>query len=810
MPRALRIFLIAAGSLLGLVVVVFALAWFLMPKEWINREAQRQAGRLSGATVRWKRLSPGLQGFSLGARIEGLYARLPAQGPVRAEASAREVFVSFRLLPLFARRVEISAARVSDGGIALTDRGQPGGGMGKMPSTASGAAMALVLPKVELVRMDVRTRDRLGGGVDFRGLTATAQIDGTVQAPRWIRLDATAESLSWKPSAREPEMRLPGPLRVGLRADSRDSGKRLEITKGEVALGPIVSKVSGEIRTPGAGAQPELDLILAGGPQELKSSDEALKPFTAKSPATWTTRASWEVHVNGSPAAPYQIGRVTLKPLSISAANNSFALDQVDGNWTTAADQTYTASANGGGSGVSVSLTARGSTAPGGASNGEIVVQAPASRLNGLVPNAPTWSAGELECRAVFSVKPPAVPSVRWTVKGKGMSGTVPGVARPVGAMDFNVDGDERVVNVRSFTATVGSTRASLTGTVEQGKPLGTGSFQVTADRIVAEEWAPPKGAAGAAAPAGAPAKPAAPPPIPLRAFDAAVSIGELKSGTMTLRNVTMPVRYAAGAITVEPIHGAIGTGTLAGSLKVMDILTTAPNYAMHLDVKRAPVEELTSGVLPLKLDLAGFASGVIDLAGPGMPGGPATESLRGALTGTIEQGRFRESPTVLGLSKALGLTSGSPGDLVFKTITQSIRIDRGRLLLDKIKGDVGKDLFEMAGWMGLDRSLDVDLLLRLDPSRIQGGTALAAVARYARDKDGRLPVNVRITGTAMAPKFTIKPTKAMQAAGNRLGEQLLKSLTKPAKGDSSASDTTAGKEPVDPTTEALKRLLGK
>jgi hypothetical protein len=384
-------------------------------------------------------------------------------------------------------------------------------------------------------------------------------MEGTVTALRSIRIEARAESLIWKPSARDPEMTLPSPLRVDVRADSRDAGKRLAITNGEVALGPIASRLSGEIRTPGAGAPPELDLVLAGGPLDLRSSDEALRSLTAKSPAAWTARASWEVRVNGSPAAPYQAGRVTLKPLSVTAAKNSFALDQVDATWTTAADQTYIASANGGGSGVTIALTARGSTAPGGASNGEMTVHAPAARLNGLVPNAPTWSAGEVECRAVFSVTPPAAPSVRWTVKGKGMSGTVPGVARPVGALDFNVDGDERLVNIRSFTTSVGSTNASLTGTVEQGKPLGTGTFKVTADRIVAEEWAPPPGASPVAAPAGQAGHSPAPPPIPLRSFDAAVTVGELRSGTMTLRNVTLPVSYAGGTLSVEPIRGARG-----------------------------------------------------------------------------------------------------------------------------------------------------------------------------------------------------------------------------------------------------------
>src|SRR6267142_1355805 len=85
-----------------------------MPKDWIDQEAKRQAARIEGATVRWTRLRPGLSWLSLGVRVEGLYVRQPAenQGDARLEARAREIFVSFRLLPLLARRVEISAARV--------------------------------------------------------------------------------------------------------------------------------------------------------------------------------------------------------------------------------------------------------------------------------------------------------------------------------------------------------------------------------------------------------------------------------------------------------------------------------------------------------------------------------------------------------------------------------------------------------------------------------------------------------------------------------------------------------------------------
>src|SRR6185295_11285501 len=100
MARPVRIVLTVVGSLLGLLAIAVLAAWFLMPKDWIDKEARRQAARIEGSTVRWTSLRPGLSWLSLGVRIEGLYVRQPAegQGDARMEARIRELFVSFRLL----------------------------------------------------------------------------------------------------------------------------------------------------------------------------------------------------------------------------------------------------------------------------------------------------------------------------------------------------------------------------------------------------------------------------------------------------------------------------------------------------------------------------------------------------------------------------------------------------------------------------------------------------------------------------------------------------------------------------------------
>jgi hypothetical protein len=452
-------------------------------------------------------------------------------------------------------------------------------------------------------------------------------------------------------------------------------------------------------------------------------------------------------------------------------------------------------------------------------------VRAPAARLNGLVPNAPTWKSGDLECRAYFSIRPPAPPSIRWDVKGKGMSGTVPGLTRPLSHLDFHLNGDEQVATVNTLQATVGSTTAKVTGTIHQGKPLGTGTFQVAIDKLVAEEWAPPvsKDGAKGAAPAGK-AAPAAVPPIPFSSFDGSVTIGELHSAKLVLRDVVVPVRYAGGTLTAAPIKAAIGTGSVAGEAKLQSLTGPEPSYALHFDVKRAPVQDLASGLIPFQIGIGGVANGLIDLSGPGLPGPTVTDQLRGAITGSVEDGKLVETPVVTGLRSALGLGSAetNPSALAFKTLTHSLRIEAGRLLLDKVKGDLGKDLFEMTGSMGLDKSLNLNLLLRLAPERIQGKSALAAFAQYARDDKGRLPIQIQVGGNAMKPTFSVKPQKLLEGAGEKLKQDLVRQITESAEkkkqqqqsaaGDSAAarSDSTAAKDPLKQGRDALERLLGK
>ena len=812
MKRALRIVLLAAGSLIVLFAIVVGLAWVLLPRDRIEAEAKRQASLATGAVIEWKRFAPGFESWSLGVRLEDLSVRMPAKGPETLDAKVGSVFVRFRLLPLLFRRVEVSAANIRRARVLLIDRGVPPPSQPAKGGSAPG--MAVVLPRLDLSDISVSTRDPLGGGMDLKGIGGHVSIAGTLPAVRGVTIDVKAESLYWRASAKEAPLALPGPGELDVVLAGRDGGKRLEVTRGSLDLGPLESAVTGEVRLEGdvPGGAPVLAIRIEGKPQEIRSDMQAFQALAAKTAASWKGTASWVARIGGTIAAPQTEGTFALRPLRIEAQQNKFAFDRLEGKWSTAPDQTYDASANGEGSGVRLELEAKGSTRPGGASHGTLLVRAPAARLNGLVPNAPTWQSGELECRAVWEIRPPAPPRVRWNVTGRGLNGTVTGLARPVSGLEFRAAGDEINANLEAMKVTVGSTTARISGSVKQAKPLGTGTFRIDLDRLVVEEWAPPKGAKGAAPAAAGTAGP--PPPIPLSALTGTVTVRELRNGGLVVRDLVAPVRFEGGALSVAPIKGAIGSGSVEGALDVRSLLTD-PRYALQLEVKRAPVEQVAAGILPFRSPVTGLLNGSVALDGPGLPGPEAVDSLRGALSGTVDQGAFVAAPTLTQIQSLLGLSEKGP--VSFKSLSHTLRIERGRLLVDRVKGDLGVDRFDLTGSMGLDQSLNLAIHLSLAPSRLKGGGTLSSFANYARDSEGRIPLELTVGGTVLKPAVSVKAGRTLEAAGQKLGrklgQELVKGLTaRAAQADSASAraDSAAKKDPLKSGREALKRILGR
>jgi len=766
--RPLRIALVVAGGAVVAATVVFAAAWFLMPRDWIDSEARRQAAQMKGMTVRWTRLTPAIQWLSIGVKIEGLTARIPDVGPSRTDLKANEVFVSMKILPLLSRRVEVSSAKLDGAWVTLTDRGpEPE----KPPGAPQGPQFQIAVPRVDFHNLNVRMRDTLGSGMELRGLSGNVAFEGTLEEPSSIRASAKADSLFWKASAAAADMALPSPLALDADLEAKGGPGVLQVMHGTVDLGPLESALSGTVRFPkqgeSTGTGPALDLEISGKPQKIDSGAPAFRGLAAASPAKWEGTAAWNIHASGVTPKVVTNGTLNMTGFSVRAQDNSFLIDRVQAVWNTRADQTFTASGSGAGSGISLRFQAKGLLAPGGTTAGELDLHAPATRLNGIVPNAPKWSSGAIEAHAAFELKPPAKPAIKWTLRGNGMDGTMQGLTRPMRGLTFDIAGDEASADIHSIRAQVGSSTMNMSGTVAMGKPLGSATFKVGIDRLVAEEWAPPTGGK-------APAKVEAPPPtalpIPIGALNGTVEIGEVRSGTMRATNISTPIRYDGKDLVASPIKGSIGTGTFQGAFNVLTPFTK-PSYTLHMDVTRAPVEQVAAGTMPFASALTGFLSGAVDLSGQGFPSASPNETLQGLLKGTVDDGKIKLTPAVIAIARTLGLAE--PSEIPFTQLTHTVRIQGSKMLIDQAGGDVGPDKAEMNGSVSLDHALDLNVLLRLAPSRIKGNSALAKFAQYARDADGRLPVGLKITGLDRAPRITINTEQLMRVATKQMTSEV-------------------------------------
>ena len=832
MSRPLRIVLLAGAALVAVVVVVFAIAWFAMPKDWIDQQAQRRVAQMKGASVRWTRLTPAIQWLSIGVKIEGLTVRIPDVAPPTTDLRANEIFVRMKLLPLLSSRVEVASAKLDGAWITLTEQAPT-------PEAPPGAQrppqLQIQVPRVDFQNLNVRTRDPLGSGMELKNLSGDVAFEGTLDAPRGIRATAKAESLFWKPSAAAKNVPLPSPLKLEAELAPKGAPGILQVTRGTVGVGPLESAVAGTVTFPKPGATGKdaaiaVDLELVGKPQKVDSGDKAFRGIAASSPATWNGTVSWKIRASGKAPEIVSDGLVQLSGFSVRAKDNAFNLDQVRSVWNTRPDRTFTASGSGGGSGVSITFRANGSLEPGGATQGELTVHAPAARLNGIVPNAPKWTSGTIEARATFSLRPPAKPDVRWNVKGSGLDGTMQGLTHPVRGLAFDAEGNDATANLKSLRAQVASSTIQVSGTVARGKPLSTGTFKVAIDKLVAEEWAPPAGGK-------APEKVAAPPPtalpLPIGAFTGSMDIGEARSGGMVARNISTPVNYDGKNLTAAPIKGTIGTGSFEGAFN-MNAPFTKPSYSLHMDVKRAPVEQVASGTIPFSSATTGFLSGVVNLSGDGFPSPKPNESLRGLIEGTLEDGKVKLTPAMVAVARALGLNQSS--EVPLTKVAHTVRIQGTKMLIDKANGDLGEDKAEMNGWVGLDHALDLNVLLRLAPARVKGSTVLAKLGQYARDSEGRLPVGLKITGLDRAPRITINTealfraaTKQMTSeAGKKLMNQLVRGLsqrpdsvrkadstlavdsTKNLEASSKTTPDSTQQDPLRKAGDALKHIFGK
>ncbi|MEO5619028.1 MAG: AsmA family protein [Candidatus Eisenbacteria bacterium] len=380
-----------------------------------------------------------------------------------------------------------------------------------------------------------------------------------------------------------------------------------------------------------------------------------------------------------------------------------------------------------------------------------------------LVAPRDTRLAGRanVNVRARGRAKDPHTMSLDGAVKLSGASVESPTLAKKLEAMSGDLEFSQTRARMTNFNGKAGKSSFAFDGTVERPLALLSarrpdGSFKAPPAGVNFNFRSPYLDLADVLPTAGSG------PVLPNARGNGSVSIGRLKNGTLDVNNVVAAVSLEPAVLT-SPRFSLDGYGGKVGGSARFD-LTRAdqPAFAVKAKIDTVSADALLSAWTPAKGVLEGVLSTDIDLSGAGSTPEQLKRTITAIGLAVIANGQLGPGPVF----DAIGGVTKIPAlkQMKFRDGRVPFRIERGRLVTDPVRlaGPYGDWL--MAGAVGFDGALDYAVSITMPPEVVAALNARSALAAGAlSDDQGRLLLDLRVTGTARAPRVAWD-ARAMQA----------------------------------------------
>jgi hypothetical protein len=367
------------------------------------------------------------------------------------------------------------------------------------------------------------------------------------------------------------------------------------------------------------------------------------------------------------------------------------------------------------------------------------------------------------------------------------------------------------LATVRGFTACAGQSSFNLDASVTRplallgkpGKVAPAGlSFTLRSPYLDLAELLPP-------GPGG---------PLALNAKGGGrVEIARLRNRKLDVEDVVANVAVEPGVVSVPSFALRGYGGAVTGSARFGFQDPVNPSFTVKGRADTIQVDRFLSAWSPARGIVTGVASTNFDLSGDGV----RPEQLQRSLTAL---GLALVAEGLLGgpVMEAIALATRTPAlrEVRFRELKLPFRIERGRVLTDSVRFGGGSGEWLVSGLVGFDGALDYTVSATLPPEVMgRGGVQGALAAGLLGDERGRLLLDLRVTGSAKAPRVALnsqvmrdrlagKATNLFREQRARLSETLLRSSGL-APRDSGAADS-AGRRAPQLDTKALGKELQK
>jgi len=287
------------------------------------------------------------------------------------------------------------------------------------------------------------------------------------------------------------------------------------------------------------------------------------------------------------------------------------------------------------------------------------------------------------------------------------------------------------------------------------------------------------------------------------------------------LRNQKLDVEDVVANVAVEPAVISVPSfalrgygGAVTGSARFGFQDPANPSFAVKGRADTVEVDRFLSAWSPARGIVTGVASTDFDLSGDGMRPEQLKTSLTALGLALVAEGKLG-GPVM----EAIATATRTPGlrEVRFRDLRLPFRVEHGRVVTDSVRFGGGAGQWQASGAVGFDGALDYAVSATLPKEFAGRGAQNALAAGLLGDDQGRLLLDLRVSGSARAPRVALnsqvmrdrlagKASNLLREQRARLGETLLRSSGL-APRDSGAADS-ARPQKVD--TKALGRELQK
>jgi hypothetical protein len=268
------------------------------------------------------------------------------------------------------------------------------------------------------------------------------------------------------------------------------------------------------------------------------------------------------------------------------------------------------------------------------------------------------------------------------------------------------------------------------------------------------------------------------------------VAIDRLKQGKLDVTHVAAQVALSPAALA-SPAFSLQGYGgTVNGSAQFDLRDTRKPVYAVKANVASVQANDILSAWTPAKGLLAGTLNSNIDFSGIGLAPDDVKRSLTLVGLAQLAQGQLGPGPTLEAIASFVKVPRLH--EVKFKDLKLPMRIEQGRLVTDAVSLTGASGDWKLSGAIGFDGALDYAVSVTLPPDAVTALGARSALAAGAlSDDQGRMLLDLRVTGNAKSPRIAWDTRAMRDRLAGRASQALAEQRTR-LESDARAAATQA------------------